>query len=629
MKNIFIIFILIFTISIHIYAKEIQGVVKDAETGKPVAFANISLKGYAYGTISNENGYFKINIPEKYNSKLLVFSFVGYETKEIIVKNTKSNITIKLKQIATQIEEVIINPDSNIFTFLKKIYKKIPENYPTKTTELLGFYREASSKTNGDFIYLSEAIIKSQKTSYKNTATGQVEIVKSRKNILPSKDSVNNTNYYGGLFINHFGDIVHERYNMINPKKFKNYKYEYLGKTKYNNNWVHKFYCTKNNFKSYFYVDANTLAYVYFEMEHTGWWQREVGNLFYSYSSTNVLYEKHKDKWFLKSIVKKDSAYNSTTKKRFLNELNYVTTSINEKNIKTIEYDKQVNYTDIFTNIAEDYNSSYWKGYNILEQDSASNKHIEKQLLNKSQEFLQQDFKQKKETKLNKIKKIIRKINYEIGFFYSPNKFNVKNVSIYVNNINLDSKITNKTNVGFYFMVGYKITKRWSTNVYIYNHFFNDIYKNSIQLGTEYIFRIKGRGKQFFAIPSIRYAYGYNGYYLGKATLKSPIIINNKKLDYKNINIYSGKLFHAINGGLKFKTNISNLFSISAGIEYMFPIVENNKILFEEDKILFKNKAYQSLSSNNIKYYEDNIKVDKSSFKFNNWTFTLGLSFNF
>lgn len=76
----------------------IEGIVKD-ENG-PLPGANIYLKNTKTGVQSDLQGRFKFPIPLKVNDVLIV-SFVGYNNKEVLVKDTKNNdrleIEIKLK----------------------------------------------------------------------------------------------------------------------------------------------------------------------------------------------------------------------------------------------------------------------------------------------------------------------------------------------------------------------------------------------------------------------------------------------------------------------------------------------------------------------------------------------------
>lgn len=80
--------------------KEIKGVVLD-DMG-PVVGATVFLKNTQNGTITNMDGEFKISAPI---GATLLISFVGYENKEVVIKNT-SELKIHLIENVTSLEEV-------------------------------------------------------------------------------------------------------------------------------------------------------------------------------------------------------------------------------------------------------------------------------------------------------------------------------------------------------------------------------------------------------------------------------------------------------------------------------------------------------------------------------------------
>ncbi|HBL77088.1 MAG: hypothetical protein A2W90_19045 [Bacteroidetes bacterium GWF2_42_66] len=83
--------------------KQLKGTVFDT-SGAPLPGAAVMVKGTTIGTITNGNGEFALNVP--IDSKLLVFSFVGYKTQEIAIGN-KAAFHIVLEEQAIGLEEVV------------------------------------------------------------------------------------------------------------------------------------------------------------------------------------------------------------------------------------------------------------------------------------------------------------------------------------------------------------------------------------------------------------------------------------------------------------------------------------------------------------------------------------------
>lgn len=76
------------------------------EDGSPLEGVSVMLKGSDKGTSTNANGEFSIVVPEG-TSKILVFSFVGMEQKEINTKG-RTEIDVVLKQVIQQQQEIVV-----------------------------------------------------------------------------------------------------------------------------------------------------------------------------------------------------------------------------------------------------------------------------------------------------------------------------------------------------------------------------------------------------------------------------------------------------------------------------------------------------------------------------------------
>jgi len=80
-----------------------KGVVKDSITGQPIAYVSIWVENENIGTTSEENGTFSINTTSK--SKTLIFSSLGFKTKNVAVSNAAA---VYLSPVPYQIEEVVL-----------------------------------------------------------------------------------------------------------------------------------------------------------------------------------------------------------------------------------------------------------------------------------------------------------------------------------------------------------------------------------------------------------------------------------------------------------------------------------------------------------------------------------------
>ncbi|MDR1723635.1 MAG: TonB-dependent receptor [Tannerella sp.] len=82
---------------------KVSGVVTD-EAGEPIIGANVYEKGTTNGTITDAYGEYSISVSP---NAILVFSYVGYITKELEVGNS-TNINAILKEDSRQLDEVVV-----------------------------------------------------------------------------------------------------------------------------------------------------------------------------------------------------------------------------------------------------------------------------------------------------------------------------------------------------------------------------------------------------------------------------------------------------------------------------------------------------------------------------------------
>lgn len=88
----------------EVLAKIITGKVTD-EDGKPLQGATVSVKGGASGTATDNSGNYSITIDDR--AKTLIFSMVGYETREVnLTERDVVNVSLRLKN--DEMSEVVV-----------------------------------------------------------------------------------------------------------------------------------------------------------------------------------------------------------------------------------------------------------------------------------------------------------------------------------------------------------------------------------------------------------------------------------------------------------------------------------------------------------------------------------------
>lgn len=86
-----------------------QGIVATGKVidsnGEPIPGVNVVIRGTSTGTVTDVNGKYSINVPNR--DAVLVFSFIGFVTQEILLGD-KNQVDITLVEDTQQIEEVVV-----------------------------------------------------------------------------------------------------------------------------------------------------------------------------------------------------------------------------------------------------------------------------------------------------------------------------------------------------------------------------------------------------------------------------------------------------------------------------------------------------------------------------------------
>jgi hypothetical protein len=112
MKYLSLLFLALFSLS-TLSAQTLQGTLKDSKTGETLPFVNIGIVKKDIGTVSNENGAFKLVVPEGHSKDTLRISMIGYATQDFIVADAASrfaaNSVITMKEEATVLKELVVS----------------------------------------------------------------------------------------------------------------------------------------------------------------------------------------------------------------------------------------------------------------------------------------------------------------------------------------------------------------------------------------------------------------------------------------------------------------------------------------------------------------------------------------
>jgi hypothetical protein len=454
----------------------LRGRVLDAATGTPLSYATLSIHSLGLGTASNMDGYFTLQLPAKARQSVLNVTFMGYTPKNLAVADLSGDLTIALQPKSYQMADVVITQKDFCKEFLKKAWQAIPDNYPIEPTRCEGFYRETERLKDSTFLYFSEAVLDVYKNTYKNALNfGQIRVVKSRKNVFPGIDSINDVRFYGGPHFPNDLDIVFSRWDFIKPSEYSHWQIELSGS--YRDSLSTIYVLTFRNrdtpnssFQGKMYIDRDTYAFVGFDFWRAGYSNFSDAELPSSMeyvpglTSIKIGYTEWKGKYHLGFINYKTSGINTSSRKRIYKDIEYVTTSIRTDSVAPIPYADQFDYTDILSIEAQPYDSSYWKDYNVLDQSQIMNKQAT--LSYQKEEALKQltMVYNKELTSQEKVLLFLKRFTFDGGFSFLPARYKGGVHSLTLEGNALGSTSVSTTAFGISTTDGarFELNKQWS-----------------------------------------------------------------------------------------------------------------------------------------------------------------------
>jgi len=159
----------------------ISGRLLDRETGNPVVNATVAVRGTSIGNVSNQDGAFKLSLPDSLKESQVAFSHLGYVLQEIPASALmgRDNV-LSLDPKVIPLQEVLIRlVEPN--RLLHEMMEERERNYSMNPVYLTTFYREGVQLKN-KFQSLTEAVFKVYKAPVNEPyALDQVKLLKKHR----------------------------------------------------------------------------------------------------------------------------------------------------------------------------------------------------------------------------------------------------------------------------------------------------------------------------------------------------------------------------------------------------------------------------------------------------------------
>ena len=374
----------------------VKGQLLDSETSQPIPFASIYLKNSAMGTTSNIEGYFVFHIPVQNKSGTIVISAMGYASIERTLNSFSILEKIVLKPQINRLDEVQLSASKDkVLTakeIVRKAYKRISENYPTKPYILEGFVRDLQKEDDTYVEYLEcAAKYRYQGTQVKREPS--IELLGVRSSGIAEKHPWNkNMERKNSLIDLVEDDFIRFNYGPILGKK--GWKYEIESILTYDNRLVYKIAGLEKPFQTAtLYIDAKTFAFVRMELtrkaiKNRSWRRRFTNGALQVYYNVVFEYQEYQGKMYLKYQKEEDHwrifkglESNKVLFTKYPKKELFINNIITE-DVADYPFKRNMNVGASIENQVEKFDTDFWATYNIPQQTAEQSK-ILKELKNK------------------------------------------------------------------------------------------------------------------------------------------------------------------------------------------------------------------------------------------------------
>jgi hypothetical protein len=206
----------------------VTGTVRDVASGKPVAFASISLEGSYIGIVTNLDGEFTLKVPAGVKGRNMVISIshVGYKRANYTIDELPATgREYLIEPQSLQLEEVRIKP-ADARSIVAGALNRVGENYPEIPYRLTGFYRE-TIRQRRDYVSISEAVVDIYQAPYNSDyENDRFRIIQGRKSGHVKKADTLLVKLQGGPHVSMMLDIIKNPHVLISKESINYYAYD-------------------------------------------------------------------------------------------------------------------------------------------------------------------------------------------------------------------------------------------------------------------------------------------------------------------------------------------------------------------------------------------------------------------
>ena len=367
----------------------LSGVIYDQITDEPLPYSTIGINGTTIGTISNQDGEFKLILLDSLRHASMKLTHVGYQSQEIEISLLDGHhVRFALEPHIIPLQEIVvraIDPLQEIELMLDK--RKL--NYPKSSTYLTTFYREGvdHKKKNVD---ITEAILKVYKTGYQsdNTNFDQVKLVKMRRiKSMLEKDTIF-TKMKSGIHSALLLDVMKNLPDFLNRDELDKYDYTHTdisvvdGKRINVISFEQKEYITEPLYTGQLFIDSENQALVEARFEVNPKYVEHATNMYIEKKNRDinltlqrvyytVSYKLSNDSVYYINHIRGDLDFKVKRKRRLFSSplhlwFEMVNCKVDTSDVNGFSRKERISTRNIFSDTKYKYDKNFWGYFNVI-----------------------------------------------------------------------------------------------------------------------------------------------------------------------------------------------------------------------------------------------------------------------
>ena len=365
----------------------ITGILYDKETEEPIIYASVGINQAGIGTITNQEGEFRLKLPQSLLQSKIHISHLGYLHQEIPCEMLADKYnTFYLESNPVSLQEIIVRA-INPLAVINEMLEKRTDNYMHEPVYLTTFYREGIERKKG-MVSLNEGIFKVVKTPFHSRSFDQVKLLKMRKvSNVHEKDTLI-TKIKSGINACLMLDLIKQLPDFLRAEAESPYIYTHSAITVIDDNFVDVIsFKQKESFKEPLYegdiyIDKDNKALLKVEFKIQPEHIKKATNMFVERKSKNlqitpqeikytVSYKKWNNKYYINHVrgdlqfrIKKKKLLSFSTNVHTWFEM--VTCKIETEDVSRFSRSETLSTRTVFAETRFEYDNKFWGEFNII-----------------------------------------------------------------------------------------------------------------------------------------------------------------------------------------------------------------------------------------------------------------------